>query len=176
MLWLCRSTWRDFAPRPGVGSILLAAGIGLLVTLLWVGLDRYYPRWGETGARASFDPNALPEAGRYAFLAVRFFGLVLLVPAIEELFWRSFVIRWIIDPDDFRRVPIGRVTPLAAAATAGLFALEHPAEWLPALITGALWAGLLRQTKSVSACFVSHAAANLALGIYTLITKDWKYW
>ena len=53
--------------------------------------------------------------------------------------------------------------------------LAHP-EWLPALLTGLLWAWLLRQTRSLSACVLSHAVANLALGIYVLTTGDWKYW
>jgi CAAX prenyl protease-like protein len=101
-------------------------------------------------------------------------GLAALVPLIEELFWRSFLIRWLID-QDFRRVPIGRVTPMAAAVTSVLFALAHP-EWLPALLTGLLWAGLLWQTRSLSACVISHVVANLALGIYVIAAGDWKYW
>ena len=103
-------------------------------------------------------------------------GLVLVVPLFEELFWRSFVVRWIVDPDDFRKVAIGRVTPMAGAITAALFAVEHPAEWLPALLTGALWAWLLHWSKSVSACFISHAVANLGLGIYVLTKGQWKFW
>ena len=99
---------------------------------------------------------------------MRMLGLVVLVPLIEELFWRSFLIRWLIDPD-FQKVPIGRVTPMAAAVTSVAFALVHP-EWLPALLTGALWAWLLWQTRSLTACVVSHATANLALGIYVIAT------
>ncbi len=172
----CRSTWRDLLPRPGPGTTILAVGLGLLVTGLWVGLDGRYPVFGGVGSRAAFDPNGLSPAGRAGFLAVRFLGLVVLVPLFEELFWRSFVVRWIIDPDRFRDVPIGRVTPVAAAATAALFAVEHPAEWLPALLTGGLWAWLLHRTKSVSACFVSHAVANLGLGLYVLATGNWRFW
>ena len=98
----------------------------------------------------------------------------MVVPVIEELFWRSFLIRWIID-NDFLRVPIGKVTPLAAAVTSVLFALAHP-EWLPALLTGALWAWLSGGRKSLSACAISHATANLALGVYVITTHDWKFW
>ena len=174
--WLCRSTWADLRPWPGWKSLAMGFVLGLLVTLLWVGLDGTYPVYGSVGSRAAFNPVTIPLAGRAAFLAFRLFGLVLVVPLFEELFWRSFVVRWIINPDDFRKVSIGLTTPMAAAVTAGLFALEHPAEWLPALITGALWAWLLHQTRSVSACFVSHAVANLGLGIYVLATGSWKYW
>ena len=104
---------------------------------------------------------------------VRMLGLVVLVPLIEELFWRSFLMRWLIDPD-FRKVAIGRVTPLAGIATSVMFALVHP-EWLPALITGLLWAWLLWWTRSLTACVVSHAVANFA-GVYVIVSGEWKYW
>lgn len=173
VMWFCRSTWRDLRPWPSVGLIALAVGAGLLVTALWVGLDPYYPRFGWMGQRTPFDPDALAPLARLAFLAVRFFGLVLVVPLFEELFWRSFLMRWVVDPE-FKRVPIGKVTALGAGVTSGLFALAHP-EWLPALLTGLIWAGLLAATRSVSACVVSHVVANLALGIFVLATGRWEF-
>jgi CAAX prenyl protease-like protein len=174
--WLGRATWADLRPWPGAKSLTLAVALGLLVTLMWVGFDGFYPVYGKVGSRASFNPNVLSTPARVGFLAVRMLGLVLVVPFFEELFWRSCVVRWIIDPDDFRRVTIGRVTPIAGAITAALFAVEHPAEWLPALLTGGLWAWLLHQSKSVSACVVSHAVANLGLGVYVLASGQWKFW
>ncbi|HEU5118638.1 MAG TPA: CAAX prenyl protease-related protein, partial [Isosphaeraceae bacterium] len=104
--WLCRSTWKDLRPWPGMPAMVAAVGIGLLVLVLWVGLDKYYPRFDVQGSRSAFDPSRLSDSGRWAFLAVRFFGLVALVPLIEELFWRSFLIRYIMNPD-FWTVPIG---------------------------------------------------------------------
>ena len=146
--------WLGFRPILIDLSILWFALIYLLFELLTAGMH------GMILATATDDSSVL---------------IVALVPLIEELFWRSFLIRWLIDPDDFQRVPIGRMTPFAAGGTAVLFALAHP-EWLPALITGLLWAWLLWQTKSLSACLISHAVANLALGIYVMATGDWKYW
>jgi CAAX prenyl protease-like protein len=173
----CRSTWRDLRPIPSPRAIGLAVGLGLAVTALWVGLDDFYPRFGTVGKRTGFDPGSIADpAGRLAFIAVRLYGLVLLVPFFEELFWRSFAIRYAVDPDDFTRVPIGRVTPLAGVGTAVVFAMAHPVEWLPAVLTGLAWAWLVRRTKSLTACVVSHATANLALGIYVLTTHDWKFW
>jgi CAAX prenyl protease-like protein len=150
--------------------------LGLVVWGLWVGLDGHYPTlkflFGQQ--RIGFDPMLMPPLPRSAFVFVRLLGLVIVVPVIEELFWRSFLMRWLIDLD-FTRVPIGRVTWAAAGLSSGFFALLHP-EWLPALVTGLLWAGLLWKTRSLSACALSHATANLALGIYVLATAEWKYW
>jgi len=169
-----RETWKDLRPWPRLPGIALAIATGLLVTFLWIKLDSFYPRFGFMGKRTSFDPSGMDALPRVLFYVIRMTGLVLLVPLIEELFWRSFLIRWLIDPD-FRRVPIGRVTWMSGGVTSVLFAAAHP-EWLPALITGALWAWLLHQTKSLGACFISHVVANLALGIYVIHFGAWDFW
>jgi CAAX prenyl protease-like protein len=174
LMWFCRSTWRDLKPWPSRSAIALAVGLGLAVAVVWVGLDGYYPTFAITGTRAAFDPGILPPAVRWSFVAVRLLGLVVLVPVFEELFWRSFLIRWLI-ADDFTAVPIGRVTPPAAVVSSVLFGAVHP-EWLPGVLTGLAWAWLLKRTRSVSACVVSHATANLALGLYVLATGAWKFW
>ncbi|MFO0892385.1 MAG: CAAX prenyl protease-related protein [Isosphaeraceae bacterium] len=172
--WLCRRTWLDLKPVPRVAAAALAVATGVVVYLLWVGLEGFYPSLGFLGKRTGFDPSTLPPGWKWPFVAIRLFGLVLLVPLIEELFWRSFLMRWLINPD-FVKVPVGRVTPVAAAITSVAFAIAHP-EWLPALLTGGLWAWLLWKTGSLSACVLSHAVANLALGLHVLATGDWKYW
>ena len=171
-----RSALRDLRKRPGVVGWAIAVVLGLLVAAVWVGLDGWYPVLPFLGgAREGFDPAVLGPSARAGFLAVRFFGLVALVPVFEELFWRSFLMRVVEDPDDFRRVPIGRVTAWSAAITSIGFMLAHP-EWLPALLTGLGWAWLLRKTGSVSACVASHVVANLALGIYVVSTGSWQFW
>lgn len=175
-----RAAWIDLRPWPSAFASALAVGIGLLVTVGWVALQQLdYPKFGASGTRIAFDPYVLSPAARAAFLAIRLFGLVLLVPLVEELFWRSFVLRMVVGTEvnaDFFAIPIGRVTPIAAVVTAALFASAHPEEWLPAVLTGLAWAWLLWKTKSLSACVLSHAVANLGLGIYVLATGDWRFW
>ena len=174
LAWYYRSAWSDLRPLPPIRCLVLATMIGLIVFVLWVRLEGWYPELSFLGKRTGFDPGSLASGWKWPFILVRFFGLVVLVPLIEELFWRSFLIRWLINPD-FLKVAIGRVTPLAAAITSAVFAFSHP-EWLPALLTGLLWAWLLWQTKSVSACVLSHAVANLALGLHVITSGDWKFW
>lgn len=172
---VCRDAWRDLKPGPGPVAIAVALALGLIVAAAWVGLDGLYPPLPFQGKRSGYNPEDLAPASRAAYLSIRFFGLVLVVPLIEELFWRSFLVRWLINPD-FLAEPIGRVTAMAAGLTSIGFALEHP-EWLPALLTGAAWAGLLRWSRSITACVVSHAMANLALGLYVVWTggKAWNF-
>ena len=170
--WFSRSTWSDFRGRPGAFGLGLSVTGGLAVAALWIVLDGRYP--GLPMVRTGFDPSTLPPGFRAVFLPIRLFGLVVLIPVIEELFWRSFLLRWIISTA-FQRVPVGTVTLPAAAVTSALFALAHP-EWLPALITGFFWAWLLHRTRSLTCCLVSHAMANLALGAYVLLTGSWKFW
>jgi hypothetical protein len=171
-----RSTWNDFRPFPSIKTVMISIMVGVGVAVAWVGLDGHYPLFKFLGGeRTAFDPNTLSPGIKIAFLIMRFYGLVIMVPLFEELFWRSFLIRWLIEPE-FTKVAIGKVTLMTAGVTGGLFALAHPAEWLPALLTGLAWAGLLSKTKTVTACVISHVVANLLLGIYVLTTHQWKFW
>lgn len=175
MLAIGHVALRDLRPKPDLIGWLLAAGLGLAVLVMWVGLERLpYPKWAAAGSRQAFDPYVLSPTPRGLFLAARFLGLVVVVPVMEELFWRSFVVRWVIDPN-FGRVPIGRMTPMAAGISSALFAAAHP-EWLPALLTGLAWAWLLWKSRSLLACVVSHAVTNLGLGLYVLSTGSWELW
>jgi CAAX prenyl protease-like protein len=175
LLWVYRGVFRDLMPWPTAGTLALAVGVGLAVASAWVGLDGRYPNLPFVGGnREGFDPSVLPPLPRGAFLAVRMLGLVVLVPLVEELFYRSFLMRWLVDPV-YTRVPIGKVTPVGLSVTTLVFAASHP-EWLPALLTGLAWGWLLARTRSVSACVVSHSAANLALGVYVIARHAWKFW
>jgi CAAX prenyl protease-like protein len=154
----------------------LALLVGVAVFAEWVLLDRWVP-YPHLGARTAYNPfiAIADPALRYGFLALRFYGLVLMVPLMEEVFWRSFLLRFVTDQDDFKRVSLGTYNAMAFIVVAGLFAAAH-SEWLVAFICAAAYAYLFRVTRSLFACIVAHGVTNLALGIYILITGDWKYW
>ena len=156
--------------------LLPALAMGLVACAGWVLIDRYVP-YPHSGSRTAYNPfvEISNPAGVYAFLAVRFYGLVIMVPIMEEMFWRAFLLRYITDMDDFKSVLYNHYSINAFLAVTGLFALAHP-EWLVALLFSAAANLLLKKTKSVFACIVFHAVTNLSLGIYVLISHDWKYW
>lgn len=176
----CRAAWRDLKWEPRV--LPVAVVVGLLVFVEWVGLERAlnYPRLGE---RVGFNPFAeIPNPGlRAVFLAARFYGLALMVPLMEELFWRSFLLRYLTaefeskGAKDWRGIPIGTFAWSAFWAVAALFALIHP-EWLVAFLCAVSYGLLLRATRSLLACVVAHAVTNLALGVYVLVARDWRFW
>jgi CAAX prenyl protease-like protein len=169
-----RAAWQDIRFEAHV--LLLAALVGLAVFAEWVLLDTVTPPLAFLGQRAAFNPfTAIAEPGlRGLFLVFRFFGLVLMVPVMEELFWRSFLLRY-LTKEDFTSLPIGTFSASAFGIVAVAFGAAHP-EWLAALVCAAAYGLLLRQTRSLFACIVAHAVTNLALGLYVLITHQWHFW
>jgi CAAX prenyl protease-like protein len=172
-LLVARRSLRDIQPSWRV--VFPALLLGLVVFVQWVAIDNWlaYP---HLGSRVGFNPFAELHGRfwRFAFLAVRFYGLVLVVPVMEELFLRSFVLRSAMNAD-FESVPIGEMSLSAFAVVTGLSAIAHP-EWLVAIIANVAYTLLLYRTRSLFATVVAHATTNCALGVYILATGDWRYW
>jgi hypothetical protein len=101
-------------------------------------------------------------------------GAVVVVPLMEDLFWRAFLIRWLVN-EDFKGVAVGTFTWLSFAVTVALFGAEH-SEWLAGLICGALYNWLYYKRRDVFSCVVAHAVSNAALAAWVLARGDWKFW
>jgi hypothetical protein len=155
--------------RPVITAASLLAG--LAVFWLWVHMDWSF---GTLGTPAGFDPNVFTGSEKVVLAAARLAGAVLVVPVIEELFWRSFLIRYIID-NDFDKIPIGTFSWASFLITVVLFGLEHH-YFLAGMMAGVVFNLLLYTTRSISQCILAHAVANLALGIYVLQTGHWRFW
>ena len=154
--------------------LLPAITIGLAVFALWIALEQWFP-YPHLGERVGFNPFA--ELGGWylpVFLTLRVYGLVLMVPVMEELFWRSFLLRYFTDPD-FQKVPMGAFSGPAFGIVAIAFGLSH-SEWLVAILCACAYALLLKVTRSLYACVVAHITTNLALGCYIIWAQAWTYW
>lgn len=125
-----------------------------------------------------FDPTKVFQqpASLYAFYAVRIAGATLLVPVMEELFWRDFLWRTILAPNDFKLAKVGEWGWAPFLIVSGAFAFVHGNWWLTSIVWAAMVGGLLVYTKSLGACIVAHGVTNLLLGIYVLWSRDWAFW
>ena len=111
-----------------------------------------------------------------AVVGLRFLRCVVVVPLLEEIFWRGFLLRELIHPD-FTKVPFGSFSWASFSIVTVGFCLEHsPADWPAALLTGALYNLVAYRTRSLAACVLAHAVTNLILGIYVMETKQWGFW
>ncbi len=155
----------------------LAIVIGLAVFAEWILVDTWvkYPHI-TLGARTALNPFlAIPQSSlRMAFIAVRLFGIAVMVPIVEELFWRSFLLRYLTD-QDFWKLPVGSFSWSAFAIVAVSFGFSHP-EWLAAVLCAIAYGLLLKRTRSLFACIVAHGVTNLVLALYVLEYHAWRFW
>lgn len=169
LLWRFRKFYTELSCKFHWSAIVS----GLVVIWVWIECDDLYPHMG--GHHAGFDPTAIPnDAARMAVVFFRLAGAVLVVPIMEELFFRSWMARWIINPN-FTSIPVGTFSWPSLVITTGLFTLGHH-EWLPAIFAGLVFHAHVLWSKRLNEAVVSHAVANLALGIYVLKTGSWKFW
>lgn len=157
---------------PEARQALLAAGVGLVVFVLWVNLDAPWMTLGE--ATAGFVPLRPDGSLDGPLIVVRWIGATLVVPVMEELFWRSFLMRWIRQPA-FLGVEPARVGPRAVVISTFLFVLAHPL-WLAAAIGGLVYALLYITTGRLWTAVIAHAVTNGALGLWVVWTRHWGFW
>ena len=108
-------------------------------------------------------------------LTARTLRATILVPIIEELFWRSWMMRWLIDPK-FEAIPLGTWQSRAFWTTVVLFALEHGSYWEVGAIAGIAYNWWMLRTKSLGDCILAHAVTNGLLCAYVLTTGNWQFW
>ena len=171
LLWRLRSRI-TLRPLAGFG---FAAIIGLLTLAVWISpqvIFKAAPRYD------GFDPYFFGSTGWpfWGTLAARLFRMVVVVPFVEEIFWRGFLLRFLVR-EDFATVPFGTFTWRSfLISIAGFCAVHSMADWPAAIVTGALFNLVAYRTRSLAACVLTHAITNLLLAIYILRTGQWGFW
>ncbi|MFZ0481767.1 MAG: CAAX prenyl protease-related protein [Desulfobacterales bacterium] len=144
---------------------------GILVFCIWVFFEGMYPQIGHS----EFNPyNHASGYGVYLIITFRLIGATLVVPLMEELFWRSFALRFAIK-SDFKSVPLGQFSWFSFIFISILFGLEHE-RWLVGIIAGMVYSGTLYRSKNLFDPILSHTTTNLLLGVYVLSTHQWSFW
>ena len=201
-IWI-GATWPSIYPLTYVARVILVAAalivlwrsytkiswrywwLGLIVGVVgivqWIGMQLWLQRHFAFFAPPDdpFDPTttfAGSTAMLYGFLAFRLIGAVLVVPVMEELFWRDFLWRQILAPNDFKLAEVGERSWSALLIVSIVFAFVHGHWWLTSIVWALMIGGLLMYTKSLGACIIAHAVTNLLLAVYVLRYRDWAFW
>lgn len=168
-LWFFRGEYQELRVRPT--GMLPAVGLGLLVFALWINLDQ---GWLNLGGGAGYDPSSPDGEPDWALIAFRLAGAALVVPLMEELFWRSFLMRW-IERQDFLAIAPAAVGLRAILVSSLLFGAEHTL-WFAGILAGLAYAWLYRHYENLWVPIAAHATTNLILGLWVLHTGAWQFW
>ena len=174
LLWFWhRSYASDFSFKLSMGGYLSAVIAGLFVLAIWILPDKIFPQYGTDEVFNPFSFN-IPQFAAYALIAVRLIGAAIVVPVMEELFWRSFLLRYLINPN-FKKVALGTFSWFSFTAVVILFGVEHH-RLIPGMIAGVIYTALVIYQKNLAGCVLAHAFTNLGLSIYVIATQSWEFW
>lgn len=167
-----------FTLRPTYPVATVALGIAVFA--IWIAPDLlfgYRHFWLFENSITGKAQASIGEGLRHnaPFLALRAMSSFLLVPILEELFWRGWMMRWLIRPE-FQKVAFGTYAPMAFWAVAALFAAEHGPYWEVGLAAGILYNWWAVRTRNIADCILAHAVTNAILSAYVLIWGRWEYW
>jgi CAAX prenyl protease-like protein len=167
----------DFRVRRWPGTVAL--GVGVFV--LWIAPDLLFPdyraHWLLSNSITGTVSPGLPESARdnSAVLLLRGLRAAMIVPIVEELFWRAWLMRWLIQPE-FSKLPLGAYAPQAFWIVAVMFAVEHGPFWDVGLACGILYNWWMVRTKSLGDLILAHSITNACLSVYVVAAGKWEYW
>jgi CAAX prenyl protease-like protein len=175
-----------------IGVLMGAVGISfwLLPTHLHMvlGLEGDQEGWlkwfGVMPRDDGFNPQDLSDifggspSVYWTTLILRFFRAVVVVALVEEIFWRGFLMRFLLNPDrDYWAVPFGKPAWVSYAVVTLAFVLVHqPVDYVGAFVFGSIMYGVAVWTRSLMACVIMHGVANLLMGIYALYYAKYGLW
>lgn len=165
VVWIVLCTWNlEQLVLPAVASSLAE----------WLNMPGIID-WLKPGTRGSYNPfESLTPLQAWGFVAVRVIGMVVLVPLLEEFFWRGFLNR-VVQAEEWELVPWGQFSRFSFGVVTLAFVAVHT-EWTAAFAWIILINVLYWKTKSVWACIIAHAASNAVLAYYILAHQQWQLW
>jgi hypothetical protein len=168
---------RPFVPEMRWAISLEAVAVGIAIFVIWVGLDPFLPGNHKSTPGEIWNPFAIYGAGSglaWFFVAVHLLGSALVVPPIEEVFWRSFLYRYCIRTN-FETVPFNKFHPTAFIAVSLLFGAEHH-EWVQGFLCGMAFQWLVISKNRLGDAIAAHAITNFLLGLWVIGRGAWQFW
>ena len=165
-----------------------AVAVGIGVFIVWVGINGEWSvqttLWHKLGLASAPKELALPwnpiaqfgdgSALAWLFIAVRILGSTLVVPPLEEVFYRSFLYRYLAS-QNFMVVPLNRFALMPFVVTALVFGLAHN-EWLAGILCAAGYQWLVLRKNRLGDAMTAHAITNFLLGVWVVWRGVWNLW
>jgi exosortase E/protease (VPEID-CTERM system) len=148
---------------------LVAAVLGAAIFALWVILA---PSDGQA-ADPSSALAAWPPAWRAVWWTARIAGYLIVVPVVEELAFRGFLMRRLI-ATDFESVSWGRISWWSWGASSLAFGALHGSFWIAGAVAGLAYGYAVQRRGSLGDAVLAHAATNLLLFVYVVLTGNWS--
>ena len=172
-----------------IGAIAGAVGIGF-----WLLPTTLYDYWGMTGEpqtfwqglmsfglaprKEGFNPGVFDGGAYWASFLFRFLRAVVVVALVEEIFWRGFLMRFLLKMDgDYWKVPFGKPAWLSFFMITAAFTAAHASvDYLGAFIYGSVTYAFCVWSRSLLGCVVMHGVANALMGWYALTYGKFGLW
>ncbi len=180
--------WKHYDwSRTNAKNLLIGAVCGIIGIAIWIlPTEMYYRLGGDVadwmswiGVRErdhGFDPNDVSWS--LWTIILRVIRMAIVVAFVEELVWRGFLMRYLVDMDKpFTATPFGTHRwRVFGIVTALVVVIHQPADYAVAVIWGTLVYWVAVKTRSLAACVMMHGIANLILGLYILKTGHYGLW
>ncbi len=186
------TTWlfRNHLPPMGRPHWIFAIVVGLIAAWGWVAgqhaVNGIHVAGFDLGGRLPFYPgtpkpfNPHDDYGNgpafWVYVCAKIGRACTIVPVVEEIFWRGFILRAFVSWDRFETVPWGRFTWTAMIGSSLLSVIQHPDNWVVSIGCWLLFNALFYWKKSLLCLMITHAVTNLALYIYVVQVGDWRFW
>jgi len=152
-----------------------AVVVGIGIFAIWVELDPFYRHLAKFGT--PWNPNEQFGNGSplaWLMIVTRILGSTFIVPPLEEVFYRSFLYRYIAN-QNFLSVPFNRFLPWPFLATAAVFGFSHN-EWLAGILCGTAFQWLVIRKNRLGDAMTAHAITNFLLGVWIVWKHAWHFW
>ncbi|HTF90325.1 MAG TPA: exosortase E/protease, VPEID-CTERM system [Planctomycetota bacterium] len=126
---------------------------------------------GPAAENSHLVPGDLEASSRAIWIAARVIGYGLVTPLIEELAFRSYLLRRLTSRD-FEHVPLTGFSWTALVASSMIFGALHES-WARAAIAGMIYGLAMRRRGRVSDAVIAHATTNLLLLTQAFVRQDW---
>jgi len=155
-------------PRPALAPTWFPVAVGLAVAAAWIAVPG-----GDIGPLGTL-VGELPSGTRAAWIAARLAGSILLIPAVEELAFRGFLLPW-LSARDFETASPSTWSWPALLLSSLAFGTLH-GHWVLGSLAGVAFAAARIRSGRLGDAILAHAVANAGIAAAVLAGGRWDLW